>query len=157
MTDIDANLDIAAMQKRIRATLESVRREAREAALREAMEAVKHIPPCPFDGPHKLKPEDPCPICADLGTFDQPDNGSPIRCQSAWAAIRSLLSSPPPGPAVDPTLALARLFAAFVKGSTEWIPIAVEAGLVFPLEYGVWILEPTDLGRAALALAEDGH
>lgn len=22
---------------------------------------------CPFDGPHNLHPEDPCPVCGDLG------------------------------------------------------------------------------------------
>lgn len=24
---------------------------------------------CPFDGPHGFAPEDPCPICGDLGTL----------------------------------------------------------------------------------------
>jgi len=140
-------------------TLESVRREAREAALREAMEAVKHIPPCPFDGPHKLKPEDPCPICGDLGTFDQPDNGSPTRCQSAWAAIRALLSSSPPERAVDPGRALARLFKRMWDGEAGRTPKpAIEAMIALGLieiapANGFTSLSP--LGKAALALAED--
>jgi hypothetical protein len=59
-----------------------------------AMEAVKNIPPCPFDRrDHGLKPTDPCPTCGDLGTFDQ-DDGTPIRCQSVYAAIRALSGAP---------------------------------------------------------------
>lgn len=35
---------------------------------------------CPFEGDHDLGPEDPCPVCGDLGTFEAADR--PSNCVS---------------------------------------------------------------------------
>jgi hypothetical protein len=35
---------------------------------------------CPFDGPNSLRPEDPCPVCGDLGTFDWAADEPPSAC-----------------------------------------------------------------------------
>lgn len=44
---------------------------------------------CPFDRvENNLEPEDPCPVCGDLGTFV--DDAPPSRCVSRPAAIRAL-------------------------------------------------------------------
>lgn len=44
--------------------------------------AVKVGAKCPFDGGvnHDLEPTDPCPVCGDLGTWE--DNPKPSRCIS---------------------------------------------------------------------------
>ena len=37
-------------------------------------------PSCPFDGKNDLEPEDPCPVCGDLGTWDEPQ--APSNCST---------------------------------------------------------------------------
>ena len=37
-------------------------------------------PSCPFDGKNDLEPEDPCPVCGDLGTWDDPQ--APSNCST---------------------------------------------------------------------------
>jgi hypothetical protein len=31
------------------------------------------LPTCPFNGPNDLRPEDPCPVCGDVGLYDVDD------------------------------------------------------------------------------------
>jgi hypothetical protein len=51
--------------------------------------------------------------------------------------------------------ALAQLFTALYRGDVRlWTESAAEAGLTEPIEYGVWTVNPTERGRAALALVE---
>ena len=58
----------------------------RERAAAEAR-AVRQQP-CPFDSPDNggLLPEDPCPVCGDLGTFDTEE---PSHCITAKYRIRT--------------------------------------------------------------------
>lgn len=62
----------------------------RRQVLEEVLAAIKHIPACPFDGPTKYKPTDPCPVCGDLGT-DPTDDGPPSLCQSAAGVVGMML------------------------------------------------------------------
>jgi len=65
--------------------------EARNAALEEAAVIAERIRACPFDkgAPrHNLGPEDPCPVCGDLGTWPSLDEGS--KCLTAATEIRAL-------------------------------------------------------------------
>ena len=63
----------------------------RNAALEEAAVIAERIRACPFDkgAPrHNLEPEDPCPVCGDLGTWPSLDEGS--KCLTAATEIRAL-------------------------------------------------------------------
>jgi hypothetical protein len=76
------------LMKGIPSTLAAKERETIE----RCAEAVKHMPPCPFDGPNRLEPEDPCPVCGDRGdgSFSDPSN-----CRSPVIAIRALADRAP--------------------------------------------------------------
>jgi hypothetical protein len=58
----------------------------REEAMEEAAQIAANMPACPFDGPTKLEPDQPCPVCGDRGD----DLDAPSNCRSAAAAIRKL-------------------------------------------------------------------
>jgi hypothetical protein len=62
------------MKDEIAAALTAAHARGRAEMREMCLHAVRHIPPCPFDGPTKLRPEDPCPVCGDLGeiTDDSP-------------------------------------------------------------------------------------
>lgn len=62
---------------------------SRDAVLEEAAKAVEGKRQCPFDKDmpsNDLRPEDPCPICGDLGLITD----TPSNCDSPSAIIRAL-------------------------------------------------------------------
>jgi len=126
------------------------------AAERErCAEAVKHIPPCPFDRATKYKPEEPCPVCGDLGTFPR-DGDPPSRCQSAYAAIRALGPAPTPPPPRDEVKdALAAFFSAWWGDDNSTMPTAGEVAAA-ARSLGLTFWSPTkstqlsDLGKRTI-------
>jgi hypothetical protein len=50
-----------------------------------SVEVIEAPAKCPFDGPHTLRPEDACPVCGDLGTFD---TEVPSNCKFPVASLR---------------------------------------------------------------------
>lgn len=62
--------------------------DAARAALAAAEARAARQQPCPFDSPDNggLLPEDPCPVCGDLGTFDTEE---PSHCVTAKYRIRT--------------------------------------------------------------------
>lgn len=66
----------------------------RDAVIEECAKAVEGMRPCPFGKGQPdpgLSPDDPCPVCGDLGSLilDKPSN-----CQSVSAIIRALKAAP---------------------------------------------------------------
>jgi hypothetical protein len=75
---IEQTIDATFMQRGFKA---STHREAVMKALDEAgYSIVRHGAKCPFDSSERndLRPDDPCPICGDLGTLESTEQ--PSRC-----------------------------------------------------------------------------
>ncbi len=75
----------------------SAERDAADATgyargVRDAAEAARSIPACPFDQEAcELDPETPCPVCGDLGTWDDENLARVSNCMTPAAAIIALL------------------------------------------------------------------
>ena len=68
-------------------------KDAEIARLRKALDDIAEASggSCPFDGPAdgQPEPEVPCPVCGDLGTWDDANLSKPSACLSASAASRA--------------------------------------------------------------------
>ncbi len=113
--------------------------EVRRDALEEAAFLADHI--------YARRPGGP-PAASDQQT------GYVMAMREVVFAIRAMIDTPP-SDAPDPGVALAKLFADLHLGRHNgWHTIAEQHSLLKPIEYGVWESKPTDLGKAALRLAE---
>jgi hypothetical protein len=102
-------------------------------------------------------------IEAAAAVIDECNREGPYQAIGAADRIRALLDAPEtireePSRAPDRELllALARFFASsFLNTRKSWTNTGAETGLVQPVEYGVWEVKPTEMGRRAIALVKE--